>query len=138
MPALAEDDGSARDAADPHPVGGEIAEPGEGGPVPEGHRISPGADEEKIEGPRAFLVHARHGGPARGLHRHGLGGDMNPAVKRPPSQKIGRPQRLHHGGIGHQREAGDEQQANGLRRVGHVVNLSAYGFHMQDDRPRRA
>ena len=125
---LGEDHRPARYPADPDTLRGERAQPGQCCAISERHGIAARADEQEIERPRLIRHHAGHGGAAGGGHHAGARRDVNPAVKLPTRQQVGGAQRLHHRGIGHQREAGDEQQADILWRVWHGANISENGF----------
>ncbi len=71
----------------------------------------------------AHLRRARHRRAARGLdHRRGMG-DMHPAVKLSTGKQVGGAQRLHRRGIGHQRKAGDEQEADRFGKRLHGANM---------------
>ena len=58
------------------------------------------------------------GDAVRGHHRLAAGRRVPPAIELPAREQVGGAERLDRRGIGHQREAGHEQEAHGLRRCG--------------------
>ena len=82
----------------------------------EGGRIAAGADDRTVEVGASLADGAigMHGDAVRGDGRLAVGRGMAPAIELPAGQPVGGAQRLDRRGIGHQREARHEQEADGV------------------------
>ena len=113
QPGLGEDVGPAGDAADGDTLPREPPEPGEHAAVVEDRGIAAGADEDHVGRPIAVGAAIGDDGDAvRGHNRLAAGRRVPPAIKLLAGEQIGGAQRLDRRGVGHQREARHQQEAD--------------------------